>query len=335
MYKNYQVMGLKEAAQSLFLEDVIQWSCTPKSPNKRINWCILVLDREGMQIVSSSCKMHDLYHEGITLVEDLLKVREPVNLDAVYFLTPTKKSIAALVNDFPKDGVTKYKAAHIFFTKGKVFYLNCHDSFQSCYNPLRMNVRLPDLEELAIRISNVCHALNEYPSVRYMNNSNNTNNVELAKLVLEKLKIIKDDNPRMGDGYGKLRSQLIIIDRSFDITSLILHELTFQAMAYDNFPIRNDVFTFNENKVQKHVFFDQRDKLWDNIRHLHISTAVTTLSEKLKKCVNSLRASAAAADTANGSSVGAMSNAFKVIPIQKKISSYGRNCIRRKDQIRY
>jgi len=106
-----------------------------------------------------------------------------------------------------------------------------------------MDVRTPDLEELAIRISNVCYALDEYPSVRYMNNNNNTNNVELAQLVLEKLKILKDDNPRMGDSTGKSRSKLIIIDRSFDITSLILHELTFQAMAYDNFPIRNDVFT--------------------------------------------------------------------------------------------
>ncbi|XP_060845418.1 syntaxin-binding protein 1-like [Rhopalosiphum padi] len=124
----------------------------------------------------------------------------------------------------------------------------------------------------------------------------------------------------MGDSTGKSRSKLIIIDRSFDITSLILHELTFQAMAYDNFPIRNDVFTFNENKVQKHVFFDQRDKLWNNIRHQHISTAVITVSEKLKKCVNSLRASAAATNTANGSSVGTMSNAIKAIPIQKKKS---------------
>jgi syntaxin-binding protein 1 len=56
----------------------------------------------------------------------LLKVREPVNLDAVYFLTPTQKSIAALVEDFPKNGVKKYKAAHIFFTEGKhfdIFYL--------------------------------------------------------------------------------------------------------------------------------------------------------------------------------------------------------------------
>ncbi|XP_060845420.1 syntaxin-binding protein 2-like [Rhopalosiphum padi] len=184
-------MGLKEAAQSLFLEDAIRWSCKPNDPNARMNWCILVLDKEGMQIVSASCKMHDVYHEGITLVEDLLKVREPVNLDAVYFLTPTKKSIAALVEDFPRDGVKKYKAAHIFFTKAcpdslfntlsqsltkhhiksckeiniafipfesQVFYLNCHDSFQSCYNPLRMDVRTPDLEELAIRISNVCYA---------------------------------------------------------------------------------------------------------------------------------------------------------------------------------
>jgi hypothetical protein len=49
------------------MEDVIRWSCTPSGgSNKRMNWCILVLDKEGMQIVSASSKMHDLYQEGIT-----------------------------------------------------------------------------------------------------------------------------------------------------------------------------------------------------------------------------------------------------------------------------
>jgi len=57
------------------------------------------------------------------VVEDLLKVREPVDLDAIYFLTPTQSSIAALLNDFPLNGNTRYKSAHIYFTHGKYFYI--------------------------------------------------------------------------------------------------------------------------------------------------------------------------------------------------------------------
>jgi len=120
--------------------------------------------------------------------------------------------------------------------------LNCHETFQSCFNFILEKAQVPQLDTLAFEIASVCYVLNEYPSIYYNKRNNNKRTLELAQMVLKALEIMKTDEPRIGDNHEKIHSQLIIIDRSFDWISLILHELTFQAMAHDNFLIEKNVF---------------------------------------------------------------------------------------------
>uniref|UniRef100_A0AAY5F176 Syntaxin binding protein 2 n=1 Tax=Electrophorus electricus TaxID=8005 RepID=A0AAY5F176_ELEEL len=275
-----------------------------------LNFQVLIVDHISMRILSSCCKMSDIMAEGVTIVEDINKRREPISsLEAIYLISPVQKSVSALISDF-KDSAYTYKAAHIFFTdtcpdglfaeiarsrvaraiktlkeinvaflpyESQVFSLDDPGSLHSFYSPTRIDVdeRAKMMEAVAEQIATLCDTLKEYPAIRYRQGPKE--NFALAELVLDRLNAHKADNPSMGEGSDKARSQLLIIDRGYDPISPLLHELTFQAMVYDLLEVDHDIYT-----KKKEVLLDEDDELWVQLRHMHIAN-IKDLSQMLKK----------------------------------------------------
>lgn len=190
-----------------------------------------------------------------------------------FSLTPPK-SVDGLIDDFISKSSSRYKAAYVYFTdtcpdnlfnkiksscarsirrckeisisffpyESQVFTLNVPDAFYCCYSPTLENSKDKDavMEAMAEQIVTLCATLEENPGVRCKSTPSD-NASRLAQLVEKKLEnYYKTDE--QSQIKAKTHSQLIIIDRGFDPVSTVLHELTFQAMAYDLLPIENETY---------------------------------------------------------------------------------------------
>ncbi|XP_013224065.2 syntaxin-binding protein 3 isoform X1 [Columba livia] len=315
---------------------------------KEEEWKIILLDDYTTKLLSMCCRMTDLLAEGITVVENVYKTREPVpHMKAIYFITPTKKSVDGLIDDFITKSSSRYKAAYVYFTdfcpdnlfnkiksscaksirrckeinisffpyESQVFTLNVPDAFYRCYSPTQEKSKDKDvvMQVMAEQIVTLCATLDENPGVRYKSGPSDRAS-KLAQLVEKHLENYYKTDER-SQIKAKTHSQLIIIDRGFDPVSTVLHELTFQAMAYDLLPIENDTYKYKSEGPagkEREAILEEDEELWAKIRHKHIADVIEEIPKLLKEVASKKKA------TEGKLSISALSQLMKKMPHYRK-----------------
>ncbi|GAB4834255.1 STXBP unc-18 S1 [Ancistrocladus abbreviatus] len=107
-YKNF-----RQVTRDRLLLEMLR---SAKTGDKKSTWKVLIMDKLTVKIMSYACKMADITEEGVSLVEDIYKRRQPLpTMDAIYFIQPTKENVIMFMSDM--SGKTPlYKKAYVFFS---------------------------------------------------------------------------------------------------------------------------------------------------------------------------------------------------------------------------
>ena len=87
--------------------------------------------------------------------------------------------------------------------------------------------------------------------------------------------------PRVGPG-----PTLLLLDRSFDCMTPLLHEYTYQAMVNDLLHVQDERYKYsytgnNNQTLSKEVLLNDTDPLYKQLKHMHIAELSTRFETQL------------------------------------------------------
>ncbi|PKI70698.1 SNARE-interacting protein KEULE-like [Punica granatum] len=107
-YKNF-----RQITRDRLLYEMLR---SAKTGDSKSTWKVLIMDKVTVKIMSYSCKMPDITDEGVSLVEDIYRRRQPLpSMDAIYFIQPSKENVIMFLSDMSGRSPL-YKKAYVFFS---------------------------------------------------------------------------------------------------------------------------------------------------------------------------------------------------------------------------
>lgn len=174
-------------------------------------------------------------------------------------------------------------------------------SFHILFHPACDALVKNHLDTLTQRLLSICVSLGEYPLIRFYKPREHERHAadvlcyHLASFLQAALdnyaRDERNDFPPQSQ-INRPRAVLLITDRSMDLVAPFVHELTYQAMAMDLLPIRDDedkiayrnvIRRGQPDQEEKDVEISEKDNLWVIHRHMHMKDLLVELSQEFKR----------------------------------------------------
>ncbi|KAG0339587.1 vacuolar sorting protein VPS33/slp1 [Podila humilis] len=278
---------------------------------------VIVDSRAADIMASAGCHLADvLAREGTMYLENLEKRRSPsAGVEAIYFAMPTEDSVRRIIRDFKVGRPATYSAAHLFFlaamddkmfdhlrastdakyikslkelfmdfyaVESRVFSLGRRNAFFNLFSPqLREMNQQAEINEISKQLISVCASLQINPIVSYHRSSDLS--MQTSKNIAMTVQTELDEYYKGQPRVGLKPPQLVIVDRTLDPITPILHDFYYQALATDLMPITDGnkyeyTSTVQDGQpVSKVAVLDETDKTFVKIRHIHITDCIKFL----------------------------------------------------------
>lgn len=261
-------MSLRKMCKELTLEALLKERCatTQVDDSEGMGRLQLVVDESTQRVINSFLKMPDLTEAGIVSIDLVKRHREPLpDLDALYLLRPDADNLDQIVDDFKQAGKPQHNQVHLAFTKllmadelerlasgsnlpprvrslvevplsfvmvqDRGFHFDMPDCIPVLFPKPVMGVGDMLVSEIGHRLSDVCRCLQTCaPTIRHGQST-------VCKLVADHVHqelLAEPKLPRIGSSSKReVPCQLLILDRSVDMATTLVHDYHYEAMAYD------------------------------------------------------------------------------------------------------
>ena len=303
---------IKSKVMDRLLLDMIE---NVKTEFKDSPFIVLIVDDYTTKLLSSYLTMSELLRTGIFSIEPLNLTRQSFsNYQAIYFISPTRENLEKVVKEYEDLSKPQYGHIHLFFPYrildsvmevlaneniafriksmrelNVAFFAN-EDNFSIreenslqlfAYNSNSFNIeRKKMLSNIKNKVMTLFASMKEYPYIQYQNTVLCR---ELADLLngdlneLNEFKLLKKERNTI----------CLLLDRSFDIITPLLHDYTYRSLIYDFFEVNeNNALSIPSEQIVNYKL-DEEDFIWSKYKNRHIGEVLKNISDDLDEFLKS------------------------------------------------